>query len=386
MELTPVTDAATAKAFLETAAVINKDDPGWIQPLDKDVEAVFDPGKNKLFRQGSCARWILKDEEGRLAGRIAAFINKKYRNKGDEQPTGGIGFFECINSPDAAALLFDQAKAWLQEQGMEAMDGPINFGERLNWWGLLVEGFHEPLYCMNYNQPYYQTLFEEYGFRPFFNQICFALKVRNRLQDKFYERHARFAQDPDFSARMISKKELDKYALDFSTIYNKAWASHQGGKNLEPRQAVQMFRQMKPVIDERLVWFIYHKEQPIGCWLNLPDLNQWFKFLHGKFNLLAKLKFLYLKATRKSKRYVGLVFGIVPEFQGTGVDAFMIVEGANMMQQHTAYEDFEMQWIGDFNPKMINIAENLGTYRSRRLVTYRYLFDRSKPFKRHPMV
>ena len=37
-----------------------------------------------------------------------------------------------------------------------------------------------------------------------------------------------------------------------------------------------------------------------------------------------------------------------------------------------------MQWIGDFNPKMINVAESFGdTYRSRTLATYRYLFDRT---------
>jgi hypothetical protein len=45
-----------------------------------------------------------------------------------------------------------------------------------------------------------------------------------------------------------------------------------------------------------------------------------------------------------------------------------------------------MQWIGDFNPRMINIAENLGTHRSRILSTYRYLFDRQKEFKRHPIL
>jgi hypothetical protein len=45
-----------------------------------------------------------------------------------------------------------------------------------------------------------------------------------------------------------------------------------------------------------------------------------------------------------------------------------------------------MQWIGEFNPKMMNIAASLGTYKSRRLITYRYLFDRTKEFKRHPVL
>lgn len=388
MQLIPVSDRATARRFLELPASIHKDNPRWIRPLDKDIEEVFDPEKNKLLRQkeNSCERWLLEDGNGNTIGRIAAFVNKKYRNKGDEQPTGGIGFFECIHDQQAADFMFNHCRTWLQARGMEAMDGPVNFGERDRWWGLLLEGFHEPLYCMNYNPPYYRDLFEQFGFRLFFNQVCFALKVKDRPAEKFYERHARFAADPDFHSEFFRKKNADKYAEDFCTVYNKAWAGHGGNKSLELRQAKKIIQSMKPVIDEHLVWFIYYKNEPIGCWLNLPDLNQWFKRLDGKFGLWHKLKFLWIKKFGPCSRFVGVVFGIVPEFQGKGADAYMIIEGAKLIQGEMKYEDYEMQWIGDFNPKMINIAESLGTYRSRRLATYRYLFDPNREFKRHPVV
>jgi len=51
-----------------------------------------------------------------------------------------MGFFECTDDRDAAFLLFDTCSAWLKERGMQAMDGPINFGENDVNWGLLVEG------------------------------------------------------------------------------------------------------------------------------------------------------------------------------------------------------------------------------------------------------
>ena len=39
---------------------------------------------------------------------------------------------------------------------MEAMDGPINFGERDRYWGLLVEGFeNRPIYA----NPYHTDVF-----------------------------------------------------------------------------------------------------------------------------------------------------------------------------------------------------------------------------------
>jgi hypothetical protein len=383
MQMHEVQTAADKKAFLQLAVDIYRNEPNWIRPLDKDIEEVFDPKKNKFFKRGECTRWLLKDDNGNVIGRIAAFVNRQYKN---EQPTGGIGFFECDNNYEHAAFMFDHCKEWLTQRGMEAMDGPINFGERDKWWGLLTDGFYPPLYGMTYNHPYYQELFEKYGFQTFFNQICFALKAKSKLTDKFYERHAMYAANPDFSARRIEKSKLEQYAKDFAYIYNKAWAGHGGGKELEEKAVMKLFKTMKPVMDENIIWFVYHKEEPIAMWVNLPDLNQYFKHLNGQFSLYHKIKFLLLKQFGKCNRFVGIIFGIIPEFQGKGIDAYLIVEGANYIQPMGKYEDYEMQWIGDFNPKMVNIAESLGTQRSRQLKTYRYLFDRQKEFKRHHKV
>lgn len=386
--MTEVTTPQHAKEFLKVNVVINQSNRNYIRPLDKDIDDVFDPKKNKAFRFGKVIRWILKNADGSYAGRIAAFTNKKYRNKGDEVPVGGIGFFDCIHDQQAADMLFDVAKHWLMQQGMEAMDGPINFGERDRWWGLVVEGFQEPMYCMNYNPPYYQQLFETYGFQTFFHQICFGMDPKKKLKAKVWDRHAQYANNPAFSARYIDKNKLEKFAADFTTVYNKAWAGHGGLKELRKDQAVLMFRKMKPVMDEKLVWFVYHNTDPIAIFINLPDLNQWFKYLNGKFDLLHKLKFLWVKRTKPCKKFTGIVFGVVPEFQGKGIDAYMIAETAKVVQTPAvSYTEYEMQWIGDFNPKMINVAESLGdAYPTRKLTTYRYLFDRSREFKRHPIL
>jgi hypothetical protein len=377
-----VTDA-DKKAFIQLPVTLYKNDPGFIRPLDKDIEEVFDPAKNKFYKRGECSRWLLRDNNNTTIGRVAVFVNKQYKQT---QPTGGIGFFECINDQEAANFIFDHCKNWLQQRGMEAMDGPINFGERDKWWGLLIDGFHEPMYGMNYNPPWYRQLFENYGFKTYFNQICFGMKVTDQLEDRFQLRHDRIAQDKNYRATMINKGQLEKFAKDFTYIYNKAWAGHGGGKSLEEKQVQIMFKTMKPVMDEHIIWFVYYKDEPIAFWINLPDLNQYFKHMNGKFGLWEKLKFLYLKQFGNCTRFVGLVFGVIPDFQGKGVDAFMIVEGADVMRKQARYLEYEMQWVGDFNPKMINIAESTGSRRSRTLSTYRYLFDRTIEFKRHPIL
>lgn len=386
MHLLPVLDKTSAKEFLKVPLTIYKNDPNFIRPLDKDVNDVFDPEKNKAFRFGECTRWVLKDENGNLTGRIAAFVNKKYRNKGDEQRTGGIGFFECINNRQAADMLFDVAKSWLMQRGMEAMDGPINFGERDRWWGLVTEGFKPPIYLMNYNMPYYQKLFEDYDFKNFYNQVCWHLFVQTKLNEKFIEQDEKYNANPEFKAIHIRKKQLQKFAFDFSIVYNKAWAKHEGNKQLNKEVAYKMFKAMKPVMDEHLIWFVYHNNEPIAFWVNLPELNQIFKHLDGKFNFFAKLKYLWLKKKGVCNKFTGIVFGVIPEYQGQGIDYYMIVEGAKVIQKKKQYNELELQWQGDFNPKILNISRHIGAKQSRMLTTYRYLFDRSQEFKRHPIL
>lgn len=153
-------------------------------------------------------------------------------------------------------------------------------------------------------------------------------------------------------------------------------------------QVLIMFKKMKPVMDERILYFAYYKTEPIAMFINLPDINQYFKHFNGRFGLLQKLEFVWRQKFRRSKKFVGLVFGIVPEWQGKAIDAFIIGECARIVQvDPILYLEYEMQWIGDFNPKMINLAENFGdTFRSRNLATFRYLFDRTTAFKRHPVV
>ncbi len=388
MQITAVTDSTTAHQFLQVPLDLYKNDPAWVQPLDKDIEEVFDKEKNKAFRFGEAIRWILKDDAGKTIGRIAAFVNNKYKTKGDEGPVGGVGFFECINNQEAANLLLDTAKNWLQEKGMYAMDGPINFGERDRWWGMVAEGYHSPLYCMNYNPPYYIQLFENYGFQVFFNQICFGFDPEKKLSDKIFQRHKLVEEDGNFSFKTIKKNQLEKFAEDFSIIYNKAWAGHGGLKQMSKEQVHLLFKKMKPVMDERIVYFAYYKNEPVSLFVNIPDLNHYFRHMKGKFGLLQKLKFLWMQKFNPSKKFNGLIFGVVPEWQGKGLDAYMIGECSKIIQVPSKpYTAYEMQWIGDFHPKMINVAENFGdTFRTRRLVTWRYLFDRTKEFKRHPIL
>ena len=236
---------------------------------------------------------------------------------------------------------------------------------------------------MNYNPQWYQALFENYGFQTYFEQWCYSMKVDTRLEEKFYVRHARIQSEGGYHTEHFRKSKLVKYADDFRIVYNKAWAKRGEGKVLGERQVQQFFRSMKALVDEKVIWFVYYKNEPVAMWVNLPDINQLIRKFNGRFGILEKIKLLWKLKKHVPDKIIGFVFGVVPEHQGKGVDSYMIVEGAKLIQSDRLYKDYEMQWIGSFNPKMVVVAENLGARKSRILKTYRYLFDRSVPFEQH---
>lgn len=387
MTIKEVVSARDRQEFLSLPTTLYKDYPKWIRPLDKDVEMVFDPEKNKSFRTGECIRWILLNDKAQTIGRVAAFHDKKISVKGNDQPTGGIGLFECINDQSAAFLLFDQCKQWLQSKGMEAMDGPVNFGSRDRFWGLLIEGFHlEPNYQCNYNPPYYKDFFEAYGFQVYFYQLTFGRKVDGPLDAKLYEKAKLISKNPAYRFEYLRKKEWGTLAEKIRTVYNRAWANRGEMPELTDQQAKLIVKQMKPILDETLIWFGYYNNESIAFFLSLPEVNQIFKHLNGKLNLVGKIKFLWHTWRKTNRKAFGVLFGVVPEHQGKGVDGAIIETFRQMHQkEYVRYDDYEMNWIGDFNSKMIRVCEQINAPVVKRHATYRKLFDETKPFKRYPI-
>ena len=390
--LVEVTDRATEQAWLRVDRPIYEGYENWVCPLDNDILAVFNPKKNKKFKSGEAIRWYALDtESGKAVGRIAAFYDRDTLDEYD-QPTGGCGFFESIDCQQVANMLFDACREWLVSKGMEAMDGPINFGSRDAWWGVLVDGFeYPPLYTNPYNPPYYTALFENYGFQNFFNQNTYVWRAEDGvLSEVALEKAHRVLANPEYQIRDVRNTELSQAAEQLRTIYNKAWALFTGVNPMTEAEAQKLMRTLKPIIDPNLIYFAYHNDEPIGFFVMVPDLNCIIGKFKGRFGIIEKLRLMWeLKVRKSCDRVFGIIFGITPEFQGRGVEsAIMTYILENYIQKgRSSYKSFEFAWIGDFNPVMNKMIQNyVCATRHKMHTTYRYLFDRTKEFTRCPRV
>jgi hypothetical protein len=390
MPLLEVVDARLTRQFLELPARLHGHQPAYIGPFEAEIEAVFDPRRNLSYANGEAVRWVLTDDTGAVLGRVAAFLNRDSPTANDpELPTGGLGFFECVNDQAAANALFDAARAWLAARGMQAMDGPINFGERDRFWGLLINGFdQEPNYGMFWHPPYYQQLFEDYGFQLYFKQYTCARDVAAPLHERFGRTARAFAAQPDYRFEHARKADPEGMARDFQHVYNLAWANHSGVAPMPLAKARLLVRQMRPVLDERLLWFAYHHDESVAFFISLPELNQILKHVGPRLHWLGKLRFVWERwryQRRQPKKMFGVIYGVVPGQQGRGVDAALLVHAQQALLA-AGYTHIEMNWIGDFNPRMMATMRSIGARICKTHATYRKQFDEARPFERCPII
>ncbi len=386
MQLVEVTNKKQVDAFHRLPYFIYKEDKNWVAPLRMMVEDIFNPIKNNTLRKGSACRWLAYKND-KLVGRIAAFHTPGYAGQ-FEQPTGGVGFFECTNDQEVANQLFDTAKAWLIAEGMEAMDGPINIGENFFNWGLLVDGFVQQCFGMNYNPDYYHRLWTSYGFQTYYKQYSYHLNITSPdLPERFWKIAAWMAKKPGYHYEHFKFKNRAKYIADFIEIYDEAWRKHDNYKLIESQDLHDMINSSKLILEEEFIWFVYHEGKPIAFFMMIPDVNQLIKYFpSGKQNFFKILRMLYLKWRKVITNCRVIVMGVVPKFQKSGIESAIFYQLRQVLLRKHWYNDMELSWVGDFNPKMISIFEAVGGKKDKTHLTLRYLFDRQKEFKRSPII
>lgn len=366
-----VGDKRSEEMFLDIPEALFHDDPCWIPAVRPEISGIFDPSINPYFRHGVAKRWIVVNNSGEVLGRIAAFIN--FEKMYDEnKKVGCIGFFDCVNNPETAFLLFDTAIKWLVEHyQVVAVDGPVNFGENDKYWGLLIKGFTSVSYGMNYNPPYYRDFFEGYGFKIQYKQLTTYVDLRKPLPERFNRIASRVLGNKQYSFKPFRYRERECFTNDFVLIYNQAWASFKNFRPMDVEVVRKSLAEMKPIMDQNVIWFAYADNKPAGFLLAVPDVNEILKYTGARFDWWGKAKFMFYKHRKGFSCLRVIVMGVVPEFQQRGLESGLVVHAYKEAMKNRRYQHVQLAWVGDFNDKMIALHKAMGAIEDKQHATFR---------------
>ena len=346
-KVVPVKDAKQIEEFIKFPFQLYKEDPYWVPPLLKERRDFFNPNKNPFFDEAKVQLFLAK-QENKVLGRIAAIVNYNYI-KFHQEEAGFFGFFETNPNYEIAKALFDAVRDWLKEEGMESIQGPVNFSTN-HECGLLVEGFNfSPAIMMPYNPKYYSDYLERYGFTKAKDLLAYILDFNNPSA-KRQNLAKKVRKKRKITIRSINLRNFKNEVEKIKKIYNNAWQKNWGFVPMTDREFWWMAENLKKVVVPELCLLAEVEGETVGFSLNLPDINQALKKVKGRLFPWGILKLFYY--SRKIKLLRGLTFGIIEKYRKLGID-LLLQEEIRKTALQMGYLREEISWVLEDN-KLVN--------------------------------
>jgi GNAT superfamily N-acetyltransferase len=354
--ITLVSSKKDEKAFLNFPYQLYAGDKNWIPPLYMDQKTLISTKKNPFYNDADIALFLAQSN-GKVAGRIAAIHNKKF-NEYHDTNVGFFGFFECIDNQSVANLLFKVAADWLKERKLTGVIGPASPGT-MDEVGVLIEGFeYEPSILMPYNKTYYDKLISGAGYQKEMDLLAFRVTKDTVALDRIDRAEAIVKRRlPNLKIREVNLKNFDTEVKIIREIFNKAWANNWGFTPLSKEEFRHLAKDLKTIVDTDIAHVAEIDGNPVGFSIALPDFNQALKHINGKLLPFGIFKLLYY--SRKIDRIRTALMGILPEYQGKGIDALLHREAIrNGLKK--GYKSSELGWVLENNVEMVRVAERIG--------------------------
>ncbi|SMO55601.1 GNAT family N-acetyltransferase [Fodinibius sediminis] len=355
-KITLVSTEQERKQFLEFPYQHYAGDEHWIAPLKMEQKKLIDEEKNPFFENGEIALFLVECDD-RIQGRIAAIRDHRY-NEHHDNNTGFFGFFECVEDQAVANLLLKVASDWLRERGHTDVLGPSN-PSMMDEVGILVDGFeYDPSILMPYHKPYYDRLIKNAGFEKAMDLYAFRVTQATVSLDRMYRAEEVVRRRlPMLKIREIDLKNIDEEVKTVRHIFNKAWSGNWGFIPISKKELEVLAKDLKMILDPKVAHIAEISGEPVAFSIALPDLNQALKHLDGTLFPTGIFKLLWHR--RHINRIRTALMGVLPEYQGKGIDALLhketIING-----KREGYKSSELSWVLESNTGMIRVAEKIG--------------------------
>lgn len=365
--IVPVDSAALKQRFIRLPARLHAGDPNWVTPLDMERNEALSPKHNPLFAHTDVQLWLAV-RDGRDVGRISAQVNR--------DATDGVGHFGMLAAENDAALirtLFETAEAWLKARGMRESLGPFSLSINEET-GLLIKGHDTPpMLMMGHDREYLAGHIEALGYAKAKDVFAYLSDITQPLPASIVNLMKR-PLPQTFKLRHMDFKHYRRDIESISAIFNDAWAANWRFEPLTAADTDHLAKAMRPILNEKLVWFVDIDGEPAGFGVCLPNINEAIADLDGKLlpfgwvKLLWRLKVKGVKSARvplmgvRRKYATGFVGAVLP---------FLIIDAMRNEARKLGYERAELSWILEDNMPMRRINEGLGSSAYKTYRVYR---------------
>jgi len=339
--------------FIRVPSDLYGGDANWVPPLMAERRHAL--SKTPFMARAKTQRW-LATMGGRVVGRVSVQL--------DPLAPPGMGHFGLLAAPDRTDVitaLMGTAEAWLRQHGATTIRGP--FDQSINEEsGLLVAGFETPpMMMMPHNPPYLGARLEELGYAKARDLLAYL----HRAGEPLPEAAAKVLERPLPPGLAIRPLRLGRYGEEIrslAAIFNDAWRDNWGFVPFTEDDVAAMAREMRPLIQEKLVWFADYQGEPVAFLVCLPNVNEAIADLGGRLLPLGWAKLLWrlkVKGVRTARvPLMGVRKSLSRSMVGAMVPFLMIGE---LRREVIALgiRHVELSWVLEDNRPMRVVAEAL---------------------------
>ena len=321
-------------AFIKFTNRLYKGNAFFVPNLHLDMLNTLDKRKNPAFEFCE-ADYFLAYKDGKVAGRIAAIINKRANTVWGKKETR-FGWIDFIDDVEVSRALLETAAQWGKERGMEYLQGPLGFTD-FDPEGMLVEGYDQ-LSTMStiYNYPYYPRHMEQLGFEKDVDWVEYKIYVPDSIPEK-YKRIAELVQKKynlKIKKYTSSKALARDYGQKIFQLMNEAYTPLYGFAPLSEGQIELYIKMYLPVIDLRMVTLILDSDDNlVGVGISMPSLSRALQKAKGRFFPFGWYHVLKALFIRHAPVLDLLLVAIKPEYQNKGVNALLFSDLIPVYQQ-----------------------------------------------------
>lgn len=357
-------------AFFAAPFACYGDDAVIASGLRSDVRDSLDPERNPLLQAGRMRlTWFTAHRDDRIVGRITAHIHDE-SNRIHGLARGYFGMFDCIDDLDVARALLDAASTWVRDRDCTEIIGAFNLSIT-QLIGVVTEGFEHPAYTyQDHSPPHISRLLDELGFERSYPMRTFEVDLDPIDPDALVGPKQRaLLADPDWQFRSVQRRHLGRQLRECCELLNDGFAENPMFVPLSFEEFAFATSGLSLVIDERLSAIAYHRGEPAGAVIALPDLSE---FLHAtRYRIGISTPWHLLRLKRRRDRVAGVFYSVRREWHDIGVNALLmrtVLSGA----KSAGYRSLGVSWIADSNTPSLRQVEKLGGTPMHRL----HLFSR----------